>query len=45
LPSISFEDIVNQKSYVNKAVFMIKKVLSEIIQAKGRREVDGIYSA
>lgn len=35
----------NQKCYGKKSVYMIKKVLDEIILAKVRRENDGTYSA
>ena len=40
-----FESIKKEKCYGKKSVFMIKKVVDEIVIAKARRESDGTYSA
>ncbi len=40
-----FENIKKEKCYGKKSVFMIEKVVDEIVLAKARRESDGTYSA
>ncbi len=42
---IELKNISNQKCYGIKSVYMIEKVLDEIVFAKERRENDGTYSA
>ena len=42
---INWETIDNQKCYGIKSVYMIKKVLREIVLARSRRETDGTYTA
>ena len=40
-----FKKIENQKCYGIKSVYMIEKVLGEIVLAAAKRESDGTYSA
>ena len=40
-----FDSIKKEKCYGKKIVYMIKKVVDEIVLAKKRRETDGTYSA
>jgi len=40
-----FESIKKEKCYGKKSVFMIEKVVDEILLAKTKRESDGTYSA
>ena len=44
-PINDFENIKKEQCYGKKIVYMIKKVLDEIVLAKARRESDGTYSA
>ena len=41
----NFENIKKEKCFGKKSVYMIKKVVDEIVLAKARRESDGTYSA
>ncbi len=43
--SNDFDNIEREKCYGKKSVYMIKKVLDEIVLAKSIRERDGTYSA
>ena len=40
-----FENIKKEKCFAKKSVYMIEKVVDEILLAKLRRECDGTYSA
>ena len=40
-----FENIKKEKCFGKKSVYMIEKVLDEIVLAKARRKNDGTYSA
>ena len=40
-----FNNIKKEKCFGKKSVFMIEKVVDEIVLAKARRESDGTYSA
>ena len=42
---IDWKTISNQKCFGIKSVYMIRKVLDEIVLAKARRETDGTYTA
>ena len=42
---IEFKNIFNKKCYGIKSVYMIQKVVDEIVLAKQRRESDGTYSS
>ena len=44
LNQIEIKNIYNQKCCGIKSVYMIEKIVSEIISAKERRESDGTYS-
>jgi len=45
LNQIEIENIYNQKCCGIKSVYIIEKIVGEIISAKERRESDGTYSA
>ena len=45
LNQIQLKSISNQKCYGIKSLYMIHKILDEIVFAKERRESDGTYSA
>ena len=41
----NFDNIKKEKCFGKKSVYMIEKVVDEIVLAKARRESDGTYSA
>ena len=45
LNQIKIKNISNQKCYGIKSVYMIEKIVDEILLAEERRESDGTYSA